>query len=109
MAPFRADESLDLVIVRQNLKHMLGKCIVPDGGHADARCIYEDGFDVDALRAIRARQETVFGRTKNRNILNHRYRHNLNTNSACFFAVAVMTQLSIDAGYKIFDITPYLP
>jgi DDE superfamily endonuclease len=53
---------------------------------------------------VRSRQETVNARFKDWGCLAQRFRHGLAKHSNCFISVAVITQLSIEAGEKLFDV-----
>jgi hypothetical protein len=53
---------------------------------------------------VRSRQETVNARFKDWGCLGQRFRHDISKHSNCFRSVAVITQLSIDAGEKLFDV-----
>jgi hypothetical protein len=53
---------------------------------------------------VRARQEHVNERLKNYQCLNIHFRHSVEKNAACFRAVAVLVQLSIQNGEPIFPV-----
>jgi hypothetical protein len=53
---------------------------------------------------VRSRQETVNARLKDWGCLGQHFRHDLVKHSNCFRSVAVITQLSIDAGEKLFEV-----
>jgi DDE superfamily endonuclease len=53
---------------------------------------------------VRSRQETVNARFKDWGCLKQNFRHNLLKHSSCFISVAVITQLSIEDGEKLFDV-----
>jgi DDE superfamily endonuclease len=53
---------------------------------------------------VRSRQETVNARFKDWGCLGQRFRHDLVKHSNCFRSVAILTQLSIDAGEKLFKV-----
>jgi hypothetical protein len=55
-------------------------------------------------KLVRSRQETVNARFKDWGCLLQRFRHDLVKHSNCFRAVAVITQLSIDAGERLFNV-----
>jgi len=104
--PFPAGSSPDLSIFVSNLRNKLiqNELIIGDATYRDVKCIYDDGMAIDKIRKIRARQESIFGRMKNFNILNHRYRHSLEKHSDIFFAIANLTQISISNDEPLFSI-----
>ena len=53
------------------------------------------------------RHETVNERLKNYRCLEERFRHGIKKHSACFRAVAVLTQLAIESGEALFDVREY--
>jgi DDE superfamily endonuclease len=53
---------------------------------------------------VRSRQETVNARFKDWGCLQQKFRHDLLKHSNCFRSVAVITQLSIEAGEKLFQV-----
>ena len=53
---------------------------------------------------VRNRQETVNNRFKNWGILRQRYRHDIVDHGDAFRCVAMLTQLSIDFGDKLFSV-----
>jgi hypothetical protein len=54
---------------------------------------------------VRSRQETVNARFKDWGCLGQKFRHHLVKHSTCFRSVAVLTQLSIEEGEKLFKVT----
>jgi hypothetical protein len=61
--------------------------------------------DLEPMRArVRSRHETVNKRFKHFGCMNKRFRHNLNKHSACFRAVAVITQIAFELGEPLFDV-----
>ncbi len=54
-----------------------------------------------------SRHETVNGQFKNWEILKSMYRHDLMEHGDVFRAIAVITQLSIDAGERLFEVNDY--
>jgi hypothetical protein len=57
----------------------------------------------EAMQA-RVRTQTVNKRFKHFGCLNKRFRHDPNKHSACFRAVAVITQIALDLGEPLFDV-----
>lgn len=81
--------------------------VVADGGYKDGSCML--GTDVSGaqqkiLATVRARQETVNRRFKQFFVLGHRFRHHIGLHSACFHAVANITQLMIERGNALFAV-----
>ena len=64
-------------------------------------CSGEEYYDASVARS---RHETVNSRFKTKQILVKRFRHPLAFHSACFRAVAVITQLNIEAGESLFHV-----
>ena len=84
-----------------------GQRIVADGGYKDEKCILAHdvvGEYQTLLATVRARQETVDRRFKQFFVVGHRYRHNICLHSACFQAVAIVTQLTLERGSQLFQV-----
>ncbi len=64
-------------------------------------CSGEEYYDASVARA---RHETVNLRFKSKQVLVKRFRHSLAFHSACFCAVAVITQLNIEARESLFPV-----
>jgi hypothetical protein len=64
-------------------------------------CSEEEYYDAAVARA---HHETVNSRFKNNQVLVKRFRHSLAFHSACFRAVAVITELIIENREPLFDI-----
>lgn len=60
--------------------------------------------NIEAASRVRSHQESVNERLKNWNILGHAFRHDLCKHGDCFRALAVLTQLAIDRGEKLFQV-----
>jgi hypothetical protein len=58
-------------------------------------------------RRLGLRPETVNEQLKNHRCLEERFRHGIKKHSACFRAVAVLTQLAIENGDALFDVREY--
>ena len=56
---------------------------------------------------VRSRQETVNKRFKNWGALKQVFRHSVRSHSAVFHMVAVVTQLTINSGEKLFSCSEY--
>jgi hypothetical protein len=64
-------------------------------------CSEEECYDASVARAC---HETVNSRFKSKQVLVKHFRHSLAFHSACFCAVAVITQLNIEAGESLFPV-----
>jgi hypothetical protein len=53
------------------------------------------------------RHETINERLKNFHCLKVKFRHSASKHAACFWAVAVLTQLAIESGEEMFDMREY--
>jgi hypothetical protein len=62
------------------------------------------GLEFYDAAVVRARLETVNSRFKNNQVLVKRFRHSLAFHSACFQAVAVVSQLIIENREPLFDV-----
>lgn len=86
--------------------------VIADGGYPDERCDYNAGALNAALLRLhtisRARHETVNRRLKQFAAVGSRFRHDVHLHSACFHAVANLTQLMIENGEELFQIN-HLP
>jgi len=104
--PYPAGSSPDLSIYTETLRHKLvrNEVVVGDATYRDVTCVYDDGMNLETLRKIRARQESVFGRMKIFNVLCHRYRHPLPKHNIIFFAIGNLTQIAISNGEKLFSV-----
>lgn len=81
-------------------------------GDHPAFCICPKGYatrtDQKKLRGrVRMRHEHVNERMKNFQCLVRRFRHSIEQHSACFRAVAVLTQLAIESGKPMIDMSEY--
>ena len=64
-------------------------------------CLGDEYYDASVARAY---HETVNSRFKSKQVLVKRFRHSLAFHLACFRAVAVITQLNIEAGESLFPV-----
>ena len=65
---------------------------------------FRSGEEYYDASVARARHKTVNLRFKSKQVLVKRFRHSLASHSACFRAVAVITQLNIEAGELLFSV-----
>ena len=65
---------------------------------------FRSGEEYYDAAVARARHETVNSRFKNKQVLVKRFRHSLAFHSSCFCAVAVITELNIEAGESLFSV-----
>lgn len=95
--PFKCGEKSDLSIFREEFRQNLSsrEVLIAEATYLDNRCIYNDGMDLLLLKSYRARHESVFGRLKSFNVLNHRFRHEITKHSSCLFAAANLVQIAL--------------
>ena len=62
----------------------------------------------DKARTVRSRHETCNSRFKNWKILRERYRHDVGLHGYFFRVIAIMTQLQIDEGERLWQIYDYV-
>ena len=65
---------------------------------------FRSGEEFYDASVARSRHETVNARFKSKQVLVKRFCHPLAFHSACFRAVAVITQLNIEAGESLFHV-----
>ena len=107
--PFSCGSFPDLTIYRIAMKGSLapGEMAVTDEGYRDPTCLLGSDFDGEnrkRLATIRARQETVNRRFKQFFVL-YRFRHRIALHSVCIHAVANLTQIMIEHGSPLFQVT----
>ena len=112
--PFKAGEFNDIMIFRQALKGMLknGERVEADKGYLGEHAhidVPNDmlGLDPDQKRRktiVRYRHETCNKRFKQWNCLKQVFRHQIHKHVEVFNAVAVLTQLSIENGWPLFQV-----
>ena len=117
MGPFPCGDWPDINVFRYALKHQLGPS---ERVEADDGYIGEDPIKTKVPKSIvhdqkplflkmrtfvRRRHETVNKRMKQFKVLSTVFRHNIELHGDCFRAVAVLTQLEIDHGARLFDVT----
>ena len=67
-------------------------------------CVTNPDENQEMQNSVRARHESLNGRLKNWAILSTMYRHDLMEHGNVFWAIAVMTQIGINAGEKLFEV-----
>ena len=108
--PFACGRWPDIRIFRQRLIHKLlnGEMVEADRGYGGEPAKVKTPVDYIHHRErrrkcrARARQETVNRRFKQFAILSERYRHDLRTHKIVFETIAVLTQMDIDNGNRLF-------
>jgi hypothetical protein len=111
--PYPAGEYPDVKIFNKVLRHFLdpGERVEADegyAGHADkVKCPANPCNPPENLAMqgrVRSRHETLNGRLKNWGILRQVYRHDILRHGDVFRACAVLTQLAIDEGDRLFEV-----
>jgi hypothetical protein len=108
--PFPCGRYPDITIFRSALMHELqpGEKVEADLGYRGERTkvrLPVPGDDIQ--QRVRSRHETVNRRFKQFICLNRVFRHDLGKHGSVFGAIAVITQLEIENGDKLFDIKEY--
>ena len=90
--PFAAGAHSDMSIFDNRLKYKLGtsEFVITDAGHGGPHCIAphpSSNFLSTKLGFPRARHEAINGRLKSFAVLSTRFRHELNKDADCFYAV----------------------
>ena len=112
--PCPAGKCSDIVIFRQTLIHHLDpfeRVVADDGyiGEAPVR-VKAPGLRLDSSEdramqsVVRSRHETLNGRFKFWEILKQPFRHDILEHGQIFRAIAVIIQLGIDEGDKLFSV-----
>jgi len=108
--PWRCGSNPDLAIFRRSLKQCLlwNEKVIADKGYRGEPQVWlpSEGSagQIEAHRLIRARHESFNKRLKQWGCLKQVWRHELSHHHLVFNAVALLTQLSIDNGEKLFYI-----
>ena len=112
--PYPAGKYSDIVIFRQTLIHHLDpfECVVADDGYIGEapRRVKAPGLRMDSSEdramqsVVRSRHETLNGRFKFWEILKQPLRHDILEHGQIFRAIAVIIQLGIDEGDKLFSV-----
>lgn len=115
--PFMPGDYNDISIFRSALKFMLedGERVEADKGYLGESpefCKVPGSLtnppDRERLqKRVRLRHESVNERMKNWGCLLNRFRHGIAKHSACFRAIAVLTELAIESGEELFDVREY--
>jgi hypothetical protein len=108
--PFPCGRYPDITIFRLGLKHELqpGEKVEADLGYRGERTKIRLPVPGDAVQQrVRSRHETVNHHFKQFDCLGKVFRHNIVKHGSVFGAVAVITQLNIDNGEKLFDVKEY--
>lgn len=115
--PYAAGKYSDITIFRHTLIHFLDpfERVVADDGYigeapmkvkCPGTCV-DSPEDLAEQSRVRSRHETLNGRFKCWEILKQVFRHNILDHGAVFRAIAVVIQLSIDEGQKLFSVAEY--
>ena len=113
--PFPAGKFTDITIFRHTLIHHLNpleRVVADDGyvgeapGKVKCPCTRIDSPEERAMQSrVRSRHETLNGRFKCWEILNTPFRHDIITqHGTVFWAIAVIIQVAIDEGAKLFSV-----
>jgi hypothetical protein len=112
--PYECGMWNDVMIFRNSIKSNLGeneRVEADDGYLGEAphfvKCPKSIGNDIDCERMqqyVRNRQETINKRFKNWFILKDVFRHELSSHGDVFRCIAIITQLQINGGEKLFDV-----
>jgi hypothetical protein len=109
--PFPCGSYSDLKIARLGIQRQLdaGEMYVADGGYRDGRTFGDTptGYNNDDQRMkalARARHEVINSRLKQWGVLKQVFRHNLDNHGKIFFAIANVTQLSIETYGPPFEV-----
>ena len=112
--PYPCGSCPDLKIFRLGLKDLLGpgeKVIADRGYRGDTRISTpDDANDKEhkyAMSVLRARHETLNGRLKNWGCLRQIYRHDRNKHHMLLQTAAVVIQVNISIGNRLFQVTKY--
>ncbi len=111
--PSRAGKS-DIMLARQVFVSFLNdnEMAVADSGYRGEFCSIKtpdkvhffSGLEFYDAAVAQARHETINSRFKNNQVLVKRFHYSLAFHSACFQAVAVVSQLIIENGESLFDV-----
>jgi hypothetical protein len=112
--PFPAGAWNDITIFRDSLMSHLedGERVEADDGYIGEAprhvkcpmCFTSQEECVEMQQRTRNRQETVNNRFKMWGILREKFRHDLHLHADVFRAIAVMTQIAIDNGSRLFNV-----
>ena len=106
--PFPCGKWPDLKNFRHSLKHQLGdgeKVVADLGYRGEPQHIVTPSGELDDItKIVRGRHEAVNRRFKQWGILHRVFRHQVDKHQDCFFAVAVMTELSLENCEPLFGV-----
>ena len=106
--PFPCGKWPDIKIFRRSLMHQLaaGEKVVADLGYRGEpnHIVTPSGEQDDITKSVRGRHETVNWQFKQWGVLHRVFRHQVSKHKDCFFAVAVMTELSLENGEPLFGV-----
>ena len=112
--PYAAGKYPDIEIFRIGLAHFLDEFerVEADDGYIGKApqkvkcpgCASNPTENQAMQNRVRSRHESLNGRLKNWEILKSMYRHDIMEHGNVFRAVAVITQLSINAGERLFEV-----
>jgi hypothetical protein len=109
--PYKCGRWPDLKIFRDRLKGLLipREQVEADKGYRGDDKVRHPNMarsyaELYAKKLARGRHETINCRLKRWGILSHVFRHDLNKHGHAFMAVAVLTQLTFDHGFKPFQV-----
>ena len=116
--PFPCSDWPDIVIFRDSLIRFLdqGERVEADDGYMGEAPMYIKCPKKDFVQShdqkkikqkIRCRQETINKRFKHFEVLKTTFRHDISLHADIFRAVAVLVQLQIEEGEKLFDVDQY--
>ena len=104
----------DIMIFRNSLMSYLGvgERVEADDGYVGeaprhVKCpasVTNDPKKLEMQQRVRNRQETLNKRFKHWKILAERFRHDIQDHGDVFRAIAVISQLTIESGEKLFDV-----
>ncbi len=112
--PFAAGKYTDIEIFRLGLAHWLEefKRVEADDGYIGEAphkvkcpgCMSNPDENQEMQKSVWARHESLNGWLKNWAILSTMYRHDLMEHGNVFWAIAVITQIGINASEKLFEV-----
>ncbi len=112
--PYAAGKYPDIKIFHSGLAHWLDEFerVEADDGYIGGApqkvkcpgCVSNLTENQEMQNWVRSRHQSLNGRLKNWEILKSMYRHNLMEHRNFFWALTVITQISINAGEKLFEV-----
>lgn len=103
-------EGNDLTLAREKYTDAVdcGELTIADRGYPDGNFFITPNTrpeTAQAQKVIMSRHETVNKRLRQFNILQHVFRHDIAKHPNCFYAVATLTELMIEWGEELFQIS----